>query len=83
MTILGPYMAALFIVGLFVIYRSAKSAVIRRNKACLSAFKNSDKVTFENIYVSYQAATENMEAMGYDAVPIYSETVVNNLILLK
>jgi ABC-2 type transport system permease protein len=82
MTILGPIlMAALFIVPVYLANISDQQkriAVLDETGLFQSAFKNSDKVTFENIYVSYQAATENMEAMGYDAVLYIPETVVNN-----
>lgn len=82
MTILGPIlMAALFVVPVYLANVSdqhKKIAVLDETGLFHDKFPNSNKVIFENVYLSYQAASENLEALGYDAVLYIPESVINN-----
>ncbi|HPB01611.1 MAG: ABC transporter permease [Bacteroidales bacterium] len=82
MTILGPIlMAALFVVPVYLANVSdqhKKIAVLDETGLFHDKFPNSNKVIFENVYMSYQAASENLEALGYDAVLYIPESVINN-----
>ena len=82
MTILGPIlMAALFVVPVYLANVSdqhKKIAVLDETGLFQNKFPNSNKAVFENVYMSYQAASENLEALGYDAVLYIPESVINN-----
>lgn len=82
MTILGPLlMAALFVVPVYLANVSdqvKKIAVLDETGLFHDKFPSSNKFVFENVYMSYQAACDNLDDLGYNAVLYIPESVINN-----
>ncbi len=82
MTVLGPIlMAALFVVPVYLANISDQEkriAVIDETGLFQNKFPSSTSVKFENLYMGYDAAVEQIGALDYDAILYIPETVVNN-----
>ncbi len=82
MTVLGPIlMAALFVVPVYLANISDQEkriAVIDETGLFQNKFPSSTSVKFENLYMGYEAAVEQIGALDYDAILYIPETVVNN-----
>jgi ABC-2 type transport system permease protein len=82
MTILGPIlMAALFVVPVYLANMSDQEkriAVIDETGLFQNKFPGTSNIKFENLYMSYSAASEQFDELGYDAILYIPETVVNN-----
>lgn len=82
MTVLGPIlMAALFVVPVYLANISdqeKKIAVIDETGLFQNKFPSSTSIKFENLYMNYDAAVEQITTLGYDAILYIPETVVNN-----
>ena len=87
MTVLGPLlMAALFIVPIYLANISdqeRKIAVIDETGIFNHKFPSDNKVVFEDIYMSYEAACQKLDELGYDAVLYIPEQVINNPNIVK
>jgi ABC-2 type transport system permease protein len=82
MTVLGPIlMAALFVVPVYLANISDQEkriGVIDETGLFQNKFPSSTSVKFENLYMGYEAAVEQIGALDYDAILYIPETVVNN-----
>ena len=87
MTILGPIlMAALFVVPIYLANISdqeKKIAIIDETGLFYNQFPDSEKVTFENVYMDYASARDRFEELGYDALLHIPESALNNPSAIK
>lgn len=87
MTVLGPLlMAALFVVPIYLANISDQKreiAVIDETGIFSHKFPSDNNVVFEDIYMSYEAACQKLDDMGYDAVLYIPEQVINNPNIVK
>lgn len=87
MTVLGPLlMAALFVVPIYLANISDQKreiAVIDETGIFSHKLPSDNNVVFEDIYMSYEAACQKLDDMGYDAVLYIPEQVINNPNIVK
>ena len=60
-----------------------KIAVIDETGIFNHKFPSDNKVVFEDIYMSYEAACQKLDELGYDAVLYIPEQVINNPNIVK